>query len=272
MLSGMDVRRGSSSAVYDAVRADILAGRFLPGEHLPFARVCGEYDTSAGALREVLMRLAEQGLVRSEPQQGFSVAPVSLADLRELTEVRLAVEDILVRRAVAEGSVMWEADLLRAHHVMARTGRYEPGDPEHVTAEWVAAHAAFHGALLDGCDNNRFKEIARSARDAAELYRPWSSPAAPDNDRDADAEHADLLAAALDRDAGRAADLIQRHIQLTADAVTRRLEAAERAPEPETPSAPAAPPRRKQPKKTTRPATRGSSTQGSPGQRVTRKP
>jgi DNA-binding GntR family transcriptional regulator len=265
----MEGRRASTSAVYEKLRADILAGRFQPGERLPFANVCSMYDTSAGALREVLMRLSEQGLVRNEPQQGFSVAPTSVDDLQELTEVRCEVEDILVRRAIAEGSVTWEADLLHVHHVMGRTQRCEPENPETLTDEWAFAHSAFHNTLLNGCRNNRFKEIARSARDSAELYRRWISPVDLEGDRDVDGEHQELLDAALDRDAERAASLLRRHIALTTEIAVLRIEAAGREPEVSTTIAPVSPQRKKSPaRKSGRPGTRGRSEQSPATQRL----
>lgn len=268
-LASMQGRRASTSAVYEKVRADILAGRFLPGERLPFARVCSTYDTSAGALREVLMRLTELGLVRNEPQQGFSVATTSVEDLRELTDVRCEVEGILVRRAIAEGSVTWEADLLQIHHVMTRTQRYERPRPETLTDEWVLAHSAFHNALLSGCHNSRFKEIARSARDSSELYRQWIGPLDGEVNRDIDGEHRELLDAALARDAERAAELLRRHIALTAETAVLRMEAADCDSTVNTTIAPVSPPRKKAPaRKTGRPGARGRSGPSPAAQRL----
>ncbi|MBE7190275.1 GntR family transcriptional regulator, partial [Jatrophihabitans endophyticus] len=131
----MPSRRSSTSTVYSRVRADILAGRLLPGERLPFAVLSSRYDVSAGALREVLMRLTEQGLVVSEPQQGFSVVSISRHDLVELTDLRCVLEGLTVRRAVVEGDVQWEANLVSAHHVMMRTPRYGPDGPPAPTEE-----------------------------------------------------------------------------------------------------------------------------------------
>lgn len=245
----MEGRRASSGVIYEKVRADILAGRFLPGERLPFASVCSTYDTSSGALREVLMRLSEQGLVRNEPQQGFSVTPTTIDDLRELTEARCEIEDIVVRHAIAEGSVTWEADLLRIHHVMTRTERCEPEHPQALADQWALAHSAFHEALLNGCRNNRLKEIARSSRDSAELYRRWLSPTDLNGDRDVDGEHQELLDAALTRDGDRAAELLRRHIALTAEVVIPRIEEAERTAASDTTSARVSSPRKRSPRR-----------------------
>ncbi|MEU6578701.1 GntR family transcriptional regulator [Streptomyces sp. NPDC046805] len=53
------------------LRADILSGRLLPGSRLKFPVLSARYDVSVSVLREALVRLAEQGLVQSEPHQGL---------------------------------------------------------------------------------------------------------------------------------------------------------------------------------------------------------
>src|SRR4051812_41344464 len=67
--------------VYAQLRTDILSGRLLPGARLRFADLTDRYDCSTSVLREGLSRLAEQGLVQSEPQHGFHVTSLSQEDL-----------------------------------------------------------------------------------------------------------------------------------------------------------------------------------------------
>ena len=48
--------RGETRAerIYVSLRADILTGRLLPGQRLPFADLSVRYETSVGVLREAL--------------------------------------------------------------------------------------------------------------------------------------------------------------------------------------------------------------------------
>src|SRR3954451_12984440 len=62
-----------SEQVFSQLRTDILSGRLLPGTRLRFADLTERYDCSTSVVREGLSRLAEQGLVQSEPQHGFHV-------------------------------------------------------------------------------------------------------------------------------------------------------------------------------------------------------
>jgi DNA-binding GntR family transcriptional regulator len=201
--------------VYRQLRADILAGRHHPGQRLRYGELCDRYGTSMGVLREGLLRLCEQGLVRGEPQQGFQVVPLSPDDLRDLTEARLELEPLTLRLAVEDGDVEWESLLLAAHHRLSRTAQLDPDDPERLSDAWVAAHAEFHAALLDGCANRRLKAIAATLRDSAELYRRWSVPLGHDPERDIAAEHAAILEAALARHADLALRRLAAHIAHT---------------------------------------------------------
>jgi DNA-binding GntR family transcriptional regulator len=205
--------------VYTRLRADILSGRLQPGERLRYTELCERYDTSMGVLRESMLRLAEQGLARGEPQQGFQVTPLSADDLRELTEARRDIEALTLRRAIADGDVEWEARLLAAHHRLSRTSIIDPDDPKRLTDAWVAAHADFHEVLLNGCANRRLKSMATALRDSAELYRRWSLPFGHEPDRDVGSEHVAILEAAVARDTERAVDLLVGHIDRTTNSL-----------------------------------------------------
>ncbi|MEC3993752.1 GntR family transcriptional regulator [Actinacidiphila sp. DG2A-62] len=210
-----------AARVHAELRADILAGRLTPGARLPFAELSARYGMSMGVIREALTRLTAEGLVESEPQYGFRVTPVSVEDLRHLTEARLAIETLVLRQAFAQGGVAWESSVLAAHHRLERTPQMTGDDPARLADEWVAAHNAYHLALLSGCPNPRLLAMAASLRDSAELYRRWSVPLGREH-RDIAGEHHALLDAVLAQDADAAAALLAAHIQHTTDVLLER--------------------------------------------------
>jgi DNA-binding GntR family transcriptional regulator len=211
--------------VYTQLRADILTGRVLPGTKLRFADLTERYDCSTGVVREGLTRLAEQGLVQSEPQHGFHVTSLSLEDLEDLTSARCELEGLVLRISIEHGDIAWESELVAAHHALDRTAMETETDPALMTEEWTHAHARFHAALLAGCPNQRLRNMALSLRDAAELYRRWSRPIGHDDHRDVRGEHRALAEAALRADAAEAVRLLEEHLRRT----TRALGASERA-------------------------------------------
>lgn len=207
--------RTRADAVYRRIRDDILRGRLRPGQRLPFAETCTAYDVSTGVLREVLPRLAEQGLVVAEPQVGFHVVEVSAADLTNLTEARVAVESLVLRQSIAAGDVAWESAALASHHTLTRTAMLDPDGQ--VAEAWRTAHAAFHAVVLSACPNPRLRDIAAGLRDVGEVYRSWSQGASVDvaGGRDVAEEHRRLLDAVLARDPDAAAAALEDHISRT---------------------------------------------------------
>ena len=205
--------------VYQRMRSDIVAGEFRPGSKLRFAMLTGRYESSASVIREGLARLVEQGLVLSEPQQGYRVAPVSIRDLKDLTLARCAVESQALRLSLEHGDLAWESSLVAAIHALERTpvgSRPSPGDP------WPVVHRRFHEILLEGCPSQRLINTALGLRDAGELYRRWSVPADDNGNRDLNQEHRAIADAAINRDAESACSLLEEHLNLTARLLVER--------------------------------------------------
>ncbi|TDD89431.1 FCD domain-containing protein [Saccharopolyspora karakumensis] len=213
------VKNGGSTrteGVYQRLRADILGGRFTPGERLKFPELSERCGASVGACREALTKLAADGLVTTRAHQGYIVTPLSHEDLADLARARVEVESLVLRLSVLDGDMRWESQAVAAHHSLARTPFHGLGDPDRPSDEWSAAHAAFHTALLAGCGNHRLLNTARSLRQEAELYLQWSVSFGGEPDRDLDTEHREILEAAIARDADRAQELLRDHIAHTA--------------------------------------------------------
>ena len=203
--------------VYQRLRSEVLAGRLLPGQRLKFPELIAAHGVSGGVLREALGRLVAQGLVRVQPHQGFSVTPLSHAELRELTSARVEIEVLVFCRAVRDGDLAWESRVMAAHHVLERTPLCTPADPDGLSDEWATVHADFHRALLEGCGNRRLLEMALTLREEAELYRRWSVSLGGEPDRDLAGEHRALRDAAVARDLAGAGRLLAQHIEHTVD-------------------------------------------------------
>jgi DNA-binding GntR family transcriptional regulator len=202
-------KRSRASDVYERLRRDILGGELIPGDRLIFPELGRRYGASVGAIREALVRLTERGLVSFEPNFGFRVTPISVEAHLELTDARAELEALAVRRALADGSLAWESNLVAAAHRLAQTRRDPPGDA------WQLAHADFHLALIEGCANRYLLAAAQALRERAELYRRWSEPEVIEAPHLEDDEHKSLVRAAVARDADTTEQLLRKHIAFT---------------------------------------------------------
>jgi DNA-binding GntR family transcriptional regulator len=213
--------------VFATLKTEILGGVLRPGSRLRVVELADRFSVSQTVVREALTRLAEQRIVEASPQQGYRVAPLTLADLTALTETRVYIEGLALRLAVERGDVSWETDVVATHHQLTRTVPLTEDGA--VRTAWLDAHEAFHASLFAGCGNHRLLHVAANLRDAAALYRIWSKPLGNDNERDLPSEHRGLLEAVLARDPGLAAERIAHHIQRTSAVL---VGVAEREEEP----------------------------------------
>ena len=161
--------------------------------------------------------LGEQGLVVSQPQQGFQVIPLSREDLLDLTSTRLDIETLALRRSVQRGDVEWRAQLMAAQYRLSNTPQHLPDDPSALSEDWARAHQEFHHLLLAACGSKRLLDIAENLRDSAEVYRRWSSPMPGSATRDIAGEHRAIMAAVEAGDEDLAVQALASHIAHTTD-------------------------------------------------------
>lgn len=200
--------------IHQKIRADILCGRLAVGQRLKLADMAADYGVSPNIVREALTVLAGEKLVRTQPQQGFAVISLTADELRDLTNVRIAIEAQALSLSIAKGGVEWEAALLAAHHRLANTP--VKLDPEGGTLNeaYVEAHSAFHAALVGACGSPLLLQIRQSLHDSSELYRrlAYLKRRGP---KDTGREHKKLVQAALSRDVAKATEVLARHFEET---------------------------------------------------------
>jgi DNA-binding GntR family transcriptional regulator len=211
-----------SEGVYQELRADILACRLRPGAKLQIKSIADEREVSLSGVREALSRLSAEGLVVAEPQRGFRVAPVSLADLKDLTGARIDIETLCLSRSIERGGVDWETAIVGAMHRLSRTRYWAPGDERRLSEEWVDAHNAFHEALVSASGSVWLYRIRSSLYQQSERYRRLSVPVLNVR-RDVEAEHRALSEATLGRKKTRACELMKEHLVLTMNIIIKGL-------------------------------------------------
>lgn len=98
---------------YIQLRDMILREQVLPNERLIETEFAERLGTNRANLRKVLSRLEQDGLVVIEPFKGAHVRRITEAEAIEITEVRTALEGLLVRRAAERATAADKAELRR---------------------------------------------------------------------------------------------------------------------------------------------------------------
>ena len=213
----MTVNKSLTSQAFERIRSDILLGQLRPNERLKIQALCERYEIGATAVREALSRLVTAGLVDSEDQKGFCVSPVSKDDLIDLTETRIAIEGMAVRKAIARGDLEWEAQVLSSFHRLSRT-------PQPVTlanhAAWALAHRQLHESLVAQCGSHWLMRLCGMMYERSERYRNLAARSTRPEERDTATEHRVLMdAIAMERNADKAVELLGAHFRATTDVI-----------------------------------------------------
>lgn len=207
--------RSLTSAVQERLRADILATRLLPGQKLHIAGLAKQFSVSLAAVREALSRLVADGLVQASDQRGFRVSPVSLADLADVTQTRVDIEGLALRRSIERGDAAWLSSVEAAWDALRDVPYRYPDDPSVHYELWVVRHGVFHRALVSACGSQWLLGFRDVLHEQSERYRRLSIRREVGQPRDVDGEHAAIVAAVRRRDADTAVAALSAHFKTT---------------------------------------------------------
>jgi DNA-binding GntR family transcriptional regulator len=143
----------------DAIRRLIATGQLAGGERLIEARIAEQLGISRGSVRDALWLLRGQGLVRDEPRRGSFVAELTAQDVRDIYDLRIAVELAAVRVLVQQPASESFGRLEQAIEAMAAEGRD--------AAQAAEADLGFHSAVCAASGNSRLHDVY--ARHSSEL-------------------------------------------------------------------------------------------------------
>ena len=85
--------------VFNTLRQAILRGELKPGERLMEIQLANKLGVSRTPIREAIRKLELEGLVLMIPRKGAEVADISEKSLRDVLEVREALEELAVQLA-----------------------------------------------------------------------------------------------------------------------------------------------------------------------------
>ncbi|KJC46538.1 GntR family transcriptional regulator [Bradyrhizobium sp. LTSP857] len=140
------IHGSTPDAVREALRRAISAGEIAPGFQLRQDELAERFGTSRIPVREALRQLEAEGFVTFQPNRGAVVSDLSIDEVIELLEIRIALECHALRLAIP---AMGDIDLDDAREIL-RSYDEEP-DAE----KWGAFNWRFHKALYAPCNRPR---------------------------------------------------------------------------------------------------------------------
>lgn len=204
--------------VYEALANAVVSGELAPGTRLVETEIATWLGTSRGPLREAMRRLESEGLVVVRPRRGTYVIDPTGHDVRELYEVRAALEGFAVAGAL---------DAIRStvlDDLEARLAELEAAAWEGRWMDVAILDSEWHAPLVEAAGNDRLVRIWRTvngpllalfAQSARDVYVA----------EDIRARHAELLRAIRDDDADRVEAAVREHYLRTAISFAHRADA-----------------------------------------------
>ena len=192
-----------ATRIAGSIAEQIISGALPPNAPLRQDHVARQFKSSHVPVREAFRQLEAQHLVVSIPRRGVRIAPLDAASVREIAEMRAALEVVALRHA---GSRMTPALLARIELALIECDNAE------TLGDFETANRAFHQALvapcgmprllasLDGLQLANSRLVFATARHAG--WQPRSNQ-----------DHRLILQALRARNLDQACSLLARHIQ-----------------------------------------------------------
>ena len=151
--------------VFNTLRQAILRGELKPGERLMEIQLANKLGVSRTPIREAIRKLELEGLVLMIPRKGAEVAEIREKGLRDVLEVRKALEELSVQLACDRITPEQISELEKAAAEFGRASKYED------VTEIAQADVKFHDVIYQASDNQRLMQLLNNLGEQMYRYR-----------------------------------------------------------------------------------------------------
>lgn len=217
----------------DRIRAsleqEIVSGARPPGSPIDEKQLASQFKASRTPVREALLTLAVQGLVRIVPRSGIFVRQASAGELVALLEALEETEAVLARLA-ARRMTPEQRDQLRLAEQQTADAAAQNDRPA-----YEKANNRLHALIYQGSNNAVLVEQVRNLRNRLSAYRLRAFDA-PGRLQASSREHAAIVEAVCAGDGEQAAAAMRAHINVGGEAMVTLILQATQEPAPAEPT------------------------------------
>ncbi|MFJ3710471.1 GntR family transcriptional regulator [Streptomyces sp. NPDC090053] len=195
----------AAERVYAHVKQAVLDRHYEGGTLLTEGELAEAVGVSRTPVREALLKLEVEGLIKLYPKKGALVLAVSAQEIHDVVETRLLVEEFAARKAVPAAPRLIErlAELLAE-----QTAQVESGD----LAGAARTDRCFHAEIVRSAGNEILSRLYDQLRDRQLRMGVAVLHAHPDRTATTLAEHGEILEALRGGDADGAVAVVRRHV------------------------------------------------------------
>ena len=202
----LDTYQPLREAVCETLRDAIRKGILEPGERLMEVQLAEELGISRTPVREAIRKLEQEGYVIMMPRRGTYVSDISTNDVKEIFEIRSALESLatgLAARRIEPEELETLQNLL-----VEIEGYINKNDIEKI----VETDIKFHGLLYKVSRNERLVNIINNLKEQLARFRTLSM-SYPGRLQETLEEHSEMVEAIANGDVSAARDAAEHHME-----------------------------------------------------------
>ncbi|MGN1377531.1 MAG: GntR family transcriptional regulator [Dorea sp.] len=191
--------------VFNTLRQAILRGELKPGERLMEIQLANKLGVSRTPIREAIRKLELEGLVLMIPRKGAEVADISEKSLRDVLEVRKALEELAVQLACDKIKKEEIEDLKKAAEDFKKILKSRD------ITEIAEADVRFHDIIFMATDNQKLVQLLNNLREQMYRFRVEYLKNEEVHPQ-LIAEHEKIIEHIMERDKAKASAIVSEHI------------------------------------------------------------
>jgi DNA-binding GntR family transcriptional regulator len=211
---GLRERKTTPDYLAAALRTAIYDGQFADGEELNQVELANFFHVSRVPIREALRQLQAEGLVRIIAHHRTVVVGLSLPQILELIEMRAVLEAHMVGKSAPK---LDKAAIKRLRQICDETDQLRD-----YGSRWVVKNWDFHRILYSAAGSQAMIDAVERIHLHIERYARLAGTAA--RQKQAAAEHREIVQAIEKKDYEKASTLTERHVLNTGEDIRRHLE------------------------------------------------
>lgn len=202
--------------VFNTLRKAILTGRLKPGERLMEVHLANKLGVSRTPIREAIRKLELEGLVIMIPRRGAEVAQITEKNLKDVLEVRRALDALSVELACDR---ITEEEILTLKEACDDFERAVRGKDVSVIAK---ADVALHDIIVKATGNQRLQQLINNLAEQMYRYRFVYIKDESQHDK-LIAEHKEIFESIAERNKERASRAAKIHIDNQEKSIIRQI-------------------------------------------------
>ena len=203
--------------VFNTLRQEILTGKLKPGERLMEIHLANRLGVSRTPIREAIRMLELEGLVIMVPRRGAEVAQITWKNLKDVLEVRRAL-DVLAIELACERMTAEEMDEL-----YKACEEFKQATLTQDTRKIAEADVKLHDMIVAATRNNRLIQLVNNLAEQMYRYRFEYLKDSSQHDMLVQ-EHKDMYQSILKKDRISAARAVKKHIDNQEEAIIKHLQ------------------------------------------------